>query len=121
MSEVEIHSSKAHGQRARAPRLYYPPFTRSRPRPAGARRARPARALSCLLSLFTRERERESARARLLKENLGDFAPSEVVAPRSDGVARTAKSTRRRSMAGMTCSCSTSHISEVWGGFSPDG
>ena len=30
-------------------------------------------------------------RARLLAENLGDYAPSEVVAPRSDGVARTAK------------------------------
>ena len=36
------------------------------------------------------ERERETERARLLKENLGDFAPSEVVAPRSDGAARTA-------------------------------
>jgi len=46
-----------------------------------------------------RERERErgatqafgATRARLLKEHLGDFAPSEVVAPRSDGAARTAK------------------------------
>ena len=32
-----------------------------------------------------------ATRARLLAENLGDYAPSEVVAPRSDGVARTAK------------------------------
>jgi hypothetical protein len=32
-----------------------------------------------------------ATRARLLKENLGDFTPSEVVAPRSDGAARTAK------------------------------
>ena len=31
-----------------------------------------------------------ATRARLLAENLGDYAPSEVVAPRSDGVARTA-------------------------------
>ena len=32
-----------------------------------------------------------ATRARLLAENLGDYAPSEVVAPRSDGAARTAK------------------------------
>ena len=30
-------------------------------------------------------------RARLLAENLGEFAPKDVVAPRSDGVPRTAK------------------------------
>ena len=43
-----------------------------------------------------------ATRARLLAENLGDFAPREVVAPRADGVARTAN-TRRRSRAGTTC------------------
>ena len=32
-----------------------------------------------------------ATRARLLQENLGDFAPKEVVAPRSDGAPRTAK------------------------------
>jgi len=39
--------------------------------------------------LLTEERERE--RERLLAENLGEFAPKDVVAPRSDGVPRTAK------------------------------
>ena len=70
-----------------------------------------------------RERERGGAtqafgatRARLLKENLGDFAPSEVVAPRSDGAARTAK---------YQAALDGGHdvlvlISEVWGGFSPE-
>ena len=58
-----------------------------------------------------------ATRARLLKENLGDFAPSEVVAPRSDGAARTAK---------YQAALDGGHddvlvlISEVWGGFSPE-
>ena len=50
------------------------------------------------------------------RENLGDYAPSEVVAPRSDGVARTAK---------YQAALDGGHdvlvlISEVWGGFSPE-
>ena len=57
-----------------------------------------------------------ATRARLLAENLGDYAPSEVVAPRSDGVARTAK---------YQAALDGGHdvlvlISEVWGGFSPE-
>ena len=36
-----------------------------------------------------------ATRERLLKENLGDFAPSDVVAPRSDGAARTRRSRSR--------------------------
>ena len=57
-----------------------------------------------------------ATRARLLAENLGDYAPSEVVAPRSDGAARTAK---------YQAALEGGHdvlvlISEVWGGFSPE-
>ena len=57
-----------------------------------------------------------ATRERLLKENLGDFAPSDVVAPRSDGAARTAK---------YQAALDGGHdvlvlISEVWGGFSPE-
>ena len=57
-----------------------------------------------------------ATRARLLAENLGDYAPSEVVAPRSDGVARTAE---------YQAALDGGHdvlvlISEVWGGFSPE-
>ena len=57
-----------------------------------------------------------ATRARLLAENLGDFAPSDVVAPRSDGAARTAK---------YQAALEGGHdvlvpISEVWGGFSPE-
>ena len=58
-----------------------------------------------------------ATRARLLAENLGEFAPKDyrrtcVVAPRSDGVPRTAKyqtALDRRSRAGRrtTCSCSS--------------
>ena len=57
-----------------------------------------------------------ATRARLLAENLGDLAPSDVVAPRSDGAARTAK---------YQAALEGGHdvlvlISEVWGGFSPE-
>jgi len=57
-----------------------------------------------------------ATRARLLAENLGDFAPKEVVAPRSDGAPRTAK---------YQAALEGGHdvlvlISEVWGGFSPE-
>ena len=52
----------------------------------------------------------------MLQENLGDYAPREVVAPRSDGKARTAK---------YQAALDGGHdvlviISEVWGGFSPE-
>ena len=61
-------------------------------------------------------RRSRATRARLLAENLGDYAPSEVVAPRSDGAARTAK---------YQAALDGGHdvlvlISEVWGGFSPE-
>ena len=52
-------------------------------------------------------------------ENLGEFAPKDVVAPRSDGVPRTAKYqavTRRREGGHDVLVL----ISEVWGGFSPE-
>ena len=57
-----------------------------------------------------------ATRARLLQENLGDFAPREVVAPRGDGAPRTAK---------YQAALEGGHdvlvlISEVWGGFSPE-
>ena len=57
-----------------------------------------------------------ATRARLLAENLGEFAPKDVVAPRSDGVPRTAK---------YQAALEGGHdvlvlISEVWGGFSPE-
>ena len=57
-----------------------------------------------------------ATRARLLQENLGDFAPKEVVPPRSDGAPRTAK---------YQAALEGGHdvlvlISEVWGGFSPE-
>jgi hypothetical protein len=52
-----------------------------------------------------------ATRARLLAENLGGLAPKDVVAPRSDGVPRTAKY-QARSRAGTTDVLVL--ISEVW-------
>jgi len=59
-----------------------------------------------------------ATRARLLQENLGDFAPKDVVAPRSDGAARTAKYLQAALEDGHDVLVL---ISEVWGrGFSPE-
>jgi hypothetical protein len=58
-----------------------------------------------------------ATRARLLAENLGDFAPKDVVAPRSDGVPRTAMKYQAALEGGHDVLVL---ISEVWGGFSPE-
>ena len=59
-----------------------------------------------------------ATRARLLQENLGDFAPKEVVAPRSDGAPRTAKH-QAALEGGHDVLVLISEVC-VWGGFSPE-
>ena len=71
----------------------------------GARRRPPRRAAS-------RAAARGAGTRRERERDLGDFAPSEVVAPRNDGAARTAK---------YQAALDGGHdvlvlISEVWGG-----
>ena len=59
---------------------------------------------------------RRDARAAAAGEPLGDFAPKEVVAPRSDGAPRTAK--YQAALEGGHAVLVL--ISEVWGGFPPE-
>ena len=92
------------------------PVLRVDEQPVEALRRSP-HAVECAVELLRGATQAFGAtRARLLAENLGDYAPSEVVAPRSDGAARTAK---------YQAALDGGHdvlvlISEVWGGFSPE-
>ena len=57
-----------------------------------------------------------ATRAKLLNENLGDAAPSDVVPPRADGGARKAKYAEALDGGHDVLVL----IAEVWGGFSPE-